>query len=116
MRVLICGGRDYNNFGEASNIIRNHLATMSSDPPKKEDVVFITGMARGADHIPFHLGDLDEWGGVLEFPADWDTYGKSAGHIRNQQMLDEGKPDLVIAFPTNKSRGTYDMINRAKKA
>ena len=39
------------------------------------------------------------------------TYGKAAGPIRNQQMLDEGKPDVVIAFPG--ASGTADMINRA---
>lgn len=115
-KVLICGGRDFAAFDAASNIIRDHLATMSSNPPDKEDIVFITGMAKGADQIPFRLGDLDEWGGVEEYPADWDRYGKRAGPIRNQQMLDEGKPDLVLAFPTETSRGTYDMIRRAKKA
>ena len=37
----------------------------------------------------------------------------TAGHIRNQQMIDEGKPDLVVAFPGG--AGTADMIRRAKK-
>jgi hypothetical protein len=40
--------------------------------------------------------------------------GKAAGPIRNQRMIDEGKPDLVIAFPGG--RGTADMVSRAKKA
>ena len=48
------------------------------------------------------------------FPADWDTYGKQAGFIRNIQMLDE-KPDLVIAFQKNASRGTQHTINEARK-
>jgi Lhr-like helicase len=29
-------------------------------------------------------------------------------------MIDEGKPDLVIAFPGG--RGTADMVGRARKA
>jgi hypothetical protein len=51
-----------------------------------------------------------------EFSADWQKFGKAAGPIRNQQMLDEGKPDLVIAFHEDleNSKGTQDMINRAK--
>ncbi len=51
----------------------------------------------------------------VEFPAEWERFGKSAGPIRNQKMLDEGKPDLVIAFHEDleKSRGTKDMISRA---
>ena len=35
------------------------------------------------------------------------------GHIRNQQMIDEGKPDLVVAFKGG--TGTADMTRRAKK-
>ena len=37
--------------------------------------------------------------------------GYRAGPIRNQEMLDKGKPDLVIAFPGGK--GTADMVGRA---
>ena len=50
----------------------------------------------------------------LEFPADWKTYGKKAGHIRNQQMLDQN-PDLVVAFhpDTGITPGTRDMVTRA---
>lgn len=115
-KVLICGGRDFTAFDQANNIVRDHLATMSFDPPEKNEIIFITGMAKGADQIPFHLGDLNEWGGIEKYPANWDKYGRKAGPIRNQQMLDEGKPDLVIAFPTERSRGTYHMIRIAKEA
>jgi hypothetical protein len=45
------------------------------------------------------------------FPADWKRHGKSAGPLRNQEMLDAA-PDLVIAFPGG--RGTADMVRRAK--
>ncbi len=55
---------------------------------------------------------------VDKFPAAWDKYGKAAGPIRNQQMIDEGRPDFVIAFHSNvgQSRGTMDMLCRANKA
>jgi predicted polyphosphate/ATP-dependent NAD kinase len=42
------------------------------------------------------------------------TQGKAAGIIRNQRMLDEGKPDLVIAFQGGD--GTADMVRRANKS
>jgi hypothetical protein len=38
-------------------------------------------------------------------------FGRSGGPKRNQQMLEEGKPDLVLAFPGG--RGTADMVRRA---
>jgi len=46
------------------------------------------------------------------FMANWVKHGRSAGPIRNQQMITEGKPDIVIAFPGGK--GTADMVRRAK--
>ena len=75
--------------------------------------VIIHGAAKGADSLASEWAALNE---VKEevFPADWKTHGRAAGPIRNQQMLDEGKPDLVIAFPGG--RGTADMVKRARKA
>lgn len=53
----------------------------------------------------------------VPFPAHWDIHGRAAGPIRNQQMLDEGLPDMVIAFHDDiaSSKGTKDMISRAEK-
>ena len=44
----------------------------------------------------------------------WDELGKKAGPLRNQRMLDDGKPDMVVAFPGG--GGTKDMVRRAAKA
>lgn len=77
----------------------------------------IEGDARGADRL---AGEWAEEQGEqpLRFPADWEKYGRAAGPIRNQQMLDEGRPDLVLAFSRDitKSKGTKDMVTRAHKA
>ena len=48
------------------------------------------------------------------FMANWSELGRKAGPIRNQQMLDEGRPTLVVAFPGG--RGTTDMVRQAKAA
>ena len=53
---------------------------------------------------------------VHVIPADWKKHGRAAGPIRNQQMLDEGKADVVVALWDGKSRGTLDMIQRATEA
>ena len=52
---------------------------------------------------------------VIKFPAEWDKYGKAAGVLRNQQMLDDGHPDLVVYFHKDleNSKGTKDMVTRA---
>jgi hypothetical protein len=67
----------------------------------------IHGGANGADYIAGRWAQ--DTGGipVEEFPADWNRHGNSAGPIRNQEMLDKGKPDLVVAFPGG--RGTADI-------
>jgi hypothetical protein len=105
MRVLVCGGREYDDWGKVL------WALAPYDAPGHTTI--IQGGAKGAD---FLARVWAKWNGVSceEYPADWKTYGKAAGSIRNQQMLDEGKPDLVIAFPGG--TGTADMVSRAKKA
>lgn len=109
VRLLVCGGRDYDNKEQLYRIL-NQYRNRWAWP-----IAIISGMAKGADALGYQYAK--EWGLTrYEFPADWETHGKSAGPIRNQQMLDEGKPDFVIAFPTPKSIGTWDMIKRANKA
>ena len=104
MKALVCGGRDYTDKAALWHTLD------AFGPP--EISCIISGMARGADTF------AAEWAKrfgfqLLAFPADWEKHGKAAGAIRNQQMLDEGMPDIVIAFPGGK--GTSDMIRRAIK-
>lgn len=83
------------------------------------DTVIIHGAARGADTLGKFVAErigLKVINDGKGFPADWKRYGKGAGPIRNQQMIDEGKPDLILAFHENisESRGTKDMVARAR--
>ena len=75
--------------------------------------IIVSGCARGADTLGIEWAEASGVE-VARFPADWNTHGRAAGPIRNQQMLDEGKPDLVVAFPGG--RGTADMARRARAA
>lgn len=88
------------------------------------DTLVIHGDARGIDRTAGDVG-RDMAFSVFIYPAQWDTYGKAAGIIRNQEMLDalksyerHGYEIKVLAFHENieKSRGTRDMINRAQRA
>ncbi|KKN05312.1 hypothetical protein LCGC14_1088550 [marine sediment metagenome] len=106
MRILVCGSRIWKD----REGIKVNLASYAAHDP-----VVIHGGARGADTIAGEVAK--ELGFEVEvFPADWNKHGKTAGFIRNQQMLDEGKPDRLLAFHLNNSRGTQDMIDRAQKA
>jgi hypothetical protein len=104
-RVLVCGGR---NFDDVDYLYRKMGELRAVTPIS----LVISGHAPGADW----LGEMwaDENGiPVKLFPADWKREGRAAGPIRNQRMIDEGKPDLVVAFPGG--RGTADMIRRARE-
>ena len=106
MRLLVCGGRDFAN--EAA--LRRILDKYHSKTPVS---VLIQGGARGADRLAANWARAN---GVEchEYPADWRQHGKRAGYLRNQQMLDEGKPDFVIAFPGG--IGTNMMIKLSNLA
>lgn len=102
-RVLVCGGRDYND--------RDHIWNTLVVIP--DVTCIIHGCATGADHEAMCVAEAL---GIKHAPfrADWHTHGKAAGPIRNARMLKDGKPDLVIAFPGG--RGTADMIRQATAA
>jgi len=104
MRVLVCGGRNYDNWNTVCWILEAF---------KSDKTLIIEGGASGADKLASKWAYENQVPNKC-FPADWKVHGKAAGPIRNQQMLDEGKPDIVIAFPGGK--GTEDMVRRAKEA
>lgn len=120
MIVLVCGGRDYT---DRANV--NAWLTMLFQPdygPSEDaqpwwlprpDLKLIFGGANGVDSFALDWAVVN-WVRFEEYAADWLQHGKAAGPIRNQLMLDEGKPDLVVAFPGGK--GTAAMVSRAKKA
>lgn len=50
---------------------------------------------------------------IAKFPADWDTYGKKAGYLRNVQMAEYA--EACICIWDGVSPGTKHMIDIAKK-
>ena len=100
--VLVCGGRDYDNVDKMYSVL-----------DELDMTEIISGHARGADQMAEMYAD-ERGIDVTIFPAEWNKHGRAAGFIRNKQMLDEGQPDLVVAFPGG--RGTANMVDLAKKA
>lgn len=116
MRILVCGGTGFDNWDLLYSTLYE-IHDRRSDLSKP--LTIIEGGAIGADFLArvwAKYMDIPEPGLYIveEYPANWKKYGRAAGPIRNQQMLDEGKPDLVVAFPGG--TGTADMVKRAKKA
>jgi YspA, cpYpsA-related SLOG family len=125
-RILVCGGRA---FGVIPDDCPDDQRELQSERAQSEQrhlfdvldrlnaernfVLLIHGDARGADRL---AGEWAQQRGVPvhAFPADWDKHRRAAGPIRNKQMLDEGRPDLVVAFPGG--RGTNNMVRQARAA
>ena len=113
MILLVCGSRDWPRgmFADPIGAAIEWLAHM-------DDPTLIHGNAPGADlaardYARAHHGRIR----IEKYPADWQTHGKAAGPIRNQQMIDQGCPWVVWAFvtkPLAESRGTADMVRRAR--
>jgi len=106
VRLLACGGRYYADADLVGIVLdRLHKETPIS--------ILIHGSAAGADRL------ADAWAKragvpVDRYPADWLNLGRAAGPVRNQLMINEGKPEMVIAFPGG--AGTRDMVDRARRA
>lgn len=103
MKAIICGGRDYipqvDDFARLDRLHDQYHFTL-----------ILSGAARGADQFG------EQWGAkrgipVKRFPAGWNTYGKRAGLLRNEQMAMEA--DAVIAFPGG--TGTAHMVACGKR-
>ncbi len=106
--VLVCGGRDYNDKAKV-------FETLDSIHGRSTIDVLVQGGARGADLLgarwTFFTAPPVE---MHEYRADWGKYGKRAGFVRNQTMLNSENVNLVVAFPGG--NGTADMVARAKRA
>lgn len=124
MRILIYGGRDFGVYEKDPVQFQDgieFLNTLSLDWPKFEedeygnwlpDVTIVSGGAKGADALGESWAVVN-WTRLEVFKPDWDTHGKKAGILRNQDMLDSGV-DLAVQFPGG--RGTEDMRRRLDKA
>ncbi len=104
MIVLVCGGRDFRDY--------HFVAKCLDQLHKKTPITRLRhGAAPGADthaKIWAMKNDIP----TDHYPADWNTYGNSAGPIRNAQMIVD-RPDLVVAFPGG--NGTAHMTKIAKE-
>src|SRR5262245_61110918 len=118
MRILVCGGRTYDDRDLVWRTLDNYQRHHGS-------ITIIQGDATGADalanrqpnvtliSVPANWGDLSRPDALICTRADGSKYDANAGLRSYAEMLDE-KPDLVLAFPGNK--GTCDMLRRAEDA
>jgi len=103
LTVVVTGGRDYADrevvFKTLDKLHAAHHVTL-----------LVEGGASGADAL------ASAWARERKVPtkrvkADWDRHGNAAGPIRNKQMLERFKPDVVVAFEGG--AGTADCVEQS---
>jgi hypothetical protein len=106
-KVLVTGDRNWTNYERIYSILSQLAATYGK-------YTVIAGECKGVDLLA--KGIAQQLGlNYIGYPANWELYGKSAGPLRNKQMLEQ-KPHIILAFHNNidSSRGTKHMLNIAK--
>lgn len=105
-RYLLCGSRTWHWVEPVEDLLTTF----------PDDTVIIHGAGRGLDTLAGELAFKHGFD-IEAYEADWKRYGKSAGPIRNAEMLEKGKPERVFAFidPSFASPGTHGMIALAKE-
>jgi hypothetical protein len=107
-RLLVTGARVWDDYVLLYNVLDRYR-------DEHPDLVIVHGACpKGADDL------AEEWaiysGTPTEpYPANWNLHGKSAGHIRNKEMVDT-KPDSAVAFIKGESRGTKNCLSHIQKA
>jgi len=102
MKVIIAGSRDIEDYERLLRSIKESGFWISE---------VVSGTAQGADQLGERYA-LESQIKLTKFPAKWDTYGKRAGYLRNEQMAKYA--DCLIALWDGQSRGTKHMIDIAE--
>lgn len=119
LRILVTGSRNWTDRKVVWQALMDAIgelcppgATPTTHP--FSSMTLIHGAARGLDTLAAEQAEA--FGMQIEpYPADWTTFGKSAGHRRNAVMVASGA-DVCLAFPLGESRGTRDCMRLAEKA
>lgn len=99
IRLLACSGRHFNDGAAVYRVL--------------DEIAKERGGVKGADHWASQWAQARRVEAIA-FPAKWEQYGWDAGVIRNALMLEDGRPDLVVAFPGGV--GTQLMVRLAQTA
>lgn len=118
MRIIIAGSRTFNNYYGLREGCKNLIEFfLKGQQITKEDIEIISGGAQGADRLGESFAKEFKLK-LKKFPADWDTFGKSAGYRRNEEMAKYASGDTnnaLFVFWDGKSKGTKHMIDLAEK-
>jgi len=106
MKLIIAGGRSFKDY----QLLKSEVMSFIVNNAHTKDIEIISGKAIGADLLGERFATEYNFK-LIEMPADWDRYGKSAGYIRNKEMAKIATH--CICFWDGESKGTKHMIDLA---
>ena len=106
MKLIIAGSREFNDYQLMLDTMRENGLTSNTVTE------VVSGCAHGADKLGERWA-VSQCLPIARFPADWDSYGKRAGYVRNSEMAEYA--DACIVFWNGTSKGTKHMIDVAKR-
>ena len=116
-KIIIAGGRNYSDYQTIKEELNKILKKYRYYDCDQIDAEVVGGGASGADTLGEQAAKELSLP-VKVFMADWKTYGRSAGPIRNKQMADYVAGSdcigVLLCFWDGKSRGTANMIKTAQ--
>lgn len=107
-RIIIAGGRDFTDRALVEKCLIEWAESLQLEP---EEITVVSGGAPGADTLGESLA-REFCCNLCIYPANWDKFGRGAGHVRNSLMANNA--EYLLAFWNGKSPGTKSMIEKAQ--
>ena len=105
MRIVVTGSREWSHWAAVWMML----------DALQPSILGVGDCPTGADHHTREWADQHmKHGTWAVYDAEWNKHGRRAGPLRNRRMIDEVRPALVLAFPTQSSRGTWDCAEYAR--
>ena len=116
-RLAIVGSRNFSDQKMMEDAVVNWMARNGIC---RKCLTIVSGGAQGADTLSEQLAKSLHMPTIIHRP-DWGAFGRSAGFIRNQQIVDDcdylmafyGPPSAKSSWP---SAGTTHSVDLARKA
>ena len=106
MKLIIAGSRTATDYQDLLDAIK--YFGLAQDITE-----IVSGTAKGADTLGERYAKENKIK-LTRMPADWDTYGKSAGPIRNGKMVEYSEG--LLALWDKKSKGTKNCVELAEES
>lgn len=104
MNLGIVGSRDFNDYWMLASYVDKLVEEYGITS-------IVSGGAKGADTLARTYAEANGLE-LIEYLAEWDRYGKSAGFKRNELIWKDS--DVIIAFWDGESKGTKHTIDKYK--